>query len=198
MGGKPGMGGVLGGCVGGAYPSMGAFRTAHEVSVDQSGMTKRTGRVTRLWLVTSFCSPQFSIRAQSKRICLLQIYICSGFYATKRGAFADLPSTQRLRRGWGIKRWWWPSISGCAFTHPSALTGRLFSSHVMFLFLNCTAFKTFTVLFCFRSKLLAPQSGAHTIAPHRDPNPSHTHTQSNPLIALEQENPEKTHDVIYF
>ena len=41
------MGGVPGG-VGGAYPSMGAFRTAHEVSVDQSGMTKRTGRVTRL------------------------------------------------------------------------------------------------------------------------------------------------------
>ena len=38
----------LEGCVGGAYPSMGAFRTAHEVSVDQSGMTKRTGRVTRL------------------------------------------------------------------------------------------------------------------------------------------------------
>ena len=44
--------------------------------------------------------------------------------------------------------------------------------------------------------LLAPQSGAHTIAPHRDPNPN----PSNPipLIALEQENPEKTHDVIYF
>ena len=72
------MGGVPGG-VGGAYPSMGAFRTAHEVSVDQSGMTKRTGRVTRLQLVTSFCSPRFSIRAPSKRICLLQIHICSGF-----------------------------------------------------------------------------------------------------------------------
>ena len=44
---------------------MGAFRTAHEVSVDQSGMTKRTGRVTRLQLVTSFCSPRFSIRART-------------------------------------------------------------------------------------------------------------------------------------
>ena len=42
--------------------------------------------------------------------------------------------------------------------------------------------------------LLAPQSGAHTIAPHRDTNP----IQSNPPIAVEQENPEKTHDVIYF
>ena len=47
--------------------------------------------------------------------------------------------------------------------------------------------------------LLAPQSGAYTIAPHRDPNPTHPiPTQSNPLIALEHENPEKTHDVIYF
>ena len=45
---------------------------------------------------------------------------------------------------------------------------------------------------------LAPQSGAHTIAPHRDPNPIHTHTHTHPLIALEQEDPEKTHDVIYF
>ncbi len=44
-------------------------------------------------------------------------------------------------------------------------------------------------------RLLAPQSGAHTIAPHRDPIQP---IQPNPLIALEQENPEKTHDVIYF
>ena len=45
--------------------------------------------------------------------------------------------------------------------------------------------------------LLAPQSGAHTIAPHRDPsNP----IQPNPipLIAPEKQDPEKTHDVIYF
>ena len=47
------------------------------------------------------------------------------------------------------------------------------------------------------SLLLAPQSGAHTIAPHRDPIQP-IPSQSNPLIALEQENPEKTHDVIYF
>merc|ERR1712018_159824 len=49
------------------------------------------------------------------------------------------------------------------------------------------------------SPLLAPQSGAHTIAPHRDPiQPIPNPIQSNPLIALEQENPEKTYDVIYF
>ena len=45
--------------------------------------------------------------------------------------------------------------------------------------------------------LLAPQSGAHKIAPHRDPTQSNP-TNPIPLIALEQENPEKTHDVIYF
>merc|ERR1712018_988684 len=44
---------------------------------------------------------------------------------------------------------------------------------------------------------LAPQSGAHTIAPHRDPIQPIPYP-SNPLIALEHENPEKTHDVIYF
>ena len=41
----------------------------------------------------------------------------------------------------------------------------------------------------FVSVLLAPQSGAHRIAPHRDFHPIQPiHT----LIALEQENPEKT------
>ena len=45
--------------------------------------------------------------------------------------------------------------------------------------------------------LLAPQSGAHTIAPHRDPIqpiPSNP-TQSNPTYSSEAR---KTHDVIYF
>merc|ERR1712208_201047 len=39
--------------------------------------------------------------------------------------------------------------------------------------------------------LLASQSDAHTIAPHRDPNPSQsqTHPIPNPLIALKQERP---------
>merc|ERR1712112_604808 len=36
--------------------------------------------------------------------------------------------------------------------------------------------------------LLASQSDAHRIAPHRDPNPS-IHTHPNPLIALKQERP---------
>ena len=40
--------------------------------------------------------------------------------------------------------------------------------------------------------LLAPQSDAHIITSHRDFHPIH------PLIALEHENPEKTHDVKYF
>ena len=70
-GGKPGMGGVLGGCVGGAYPSMGAFRTAHEVSVDQSGMTKRTGKVTRLKRVISplFVRPDFHLHHAREFVC---------------------------------------------------------------------------------------------------------------------------------
>ena len=45
--------------------------------------------------------------------------------------------------------------------------------------------------------LLAPQNGAHLITPHRDPIQP-IQPIPNPLIALEQENPEKTHDVIYF
>ena len=40
--------------------------------------------------------------------------------------------------------------------------------------------------------LLASQSDAHRIAPHRDPNPS---IQSNPTYSSEAR---KTHDVIYF
>ena len=39
----------------------------------------------------------------------------------------------------------------------------------------------------FKTNLLAPQSGAHTIAPHRDPKPNPI--QSIPLIALKQERP---------
>ena len=51
------------------------------------------------------------------------------------------------------------------------------------------------LLVLYTDELLASQSDAHTIAPHRDPiHPTHP----NPLIVLEQENPEKTHDVIYF
>ena len=42
--------------------------------------------------------------------------------------------------------------------------------------------------------LLAPQSGAHRIAPHIDPNPTHP-IQSNPTYSSEAR---KTHDVIYF
>merc|ERR1712105_244007 len=42
--------------------------------------------------------------------------------------------------------------------------------------------------------LLASQSDAHRIAPHRDPNPSHPiHTQSTYSSKAR-----KTHDVIYF
>ena len=57
--------------VGGAYPSMGAFRTAHEVSVDQSGMTKRTGKVTRLKRVISplFVRPDFHLHHAREFVC---------------------------------------------------------------------------------------------------------------------------------
>ena len=41
--------------------------------------------------------------------------------------------------------------------------------------------------------LLASQSDAHRIAPHRDPNPSQSHTQSTYSSGAR-----KTHDVIYF
>jgi len=37
----------------------------------------------------------------------------------------------------------------------------------------------------YTTTLLASQSDAHTIAPHRDPS----HTQPNPLIAQKQERP---------
>ena len=39
--------------------------------------------------------------------------------------------------------------------------------------------------FTSKSALLAPQSGTHIIAPHRDPTQSHTHTYPYPLIAPE-------------
>ena len=47
----------------------------------------------------------------------------------------------------------------------------------------------------FNLTLLAPQSGAHKIAPHRDPNPNPTHPLPNPTYSS---GAGKTHDVIYF
>ena len=111
-GGKPGMGGVLGGCVGGAYPSMGAFRTAHEVSVDQSGMTKRTGKVTRLKRVISpFLFAQIFICTMQENSFATNSHLFRSLKVETDSACDDMPRTRPpfLTKDRFKKNWCWPS-----------------------------------------------------------------------------------------